>query len=90
MVTTLFLTFITPVVGAVLSPLPSGGSLGFSSAVSKFLAAGPFQWLGWVNNYVPLSEGLVALGLILGVFAVVLGVNVSVWVLTKFHILGGS
>lgn len=45
---------------------------------------------GWLNQYVPVDVALALLGVLLGSWAVMHAVNLTIWVLTKLHILGGS
>ncbi len=53
-------------------------------------AAPLWQFGGWVNNFVPLSEAMTLVAVLLVAFVAVTALRAVLYVLTKVHILGGS
>ena len=51
---------------------------------------GFFNHLGWVNNYLPLSDAVLAVGILLTLLAIMLSVRIALWAGKKIHLLGGS
>lgn len=47
-------------------------------------------YFGWANKYVPLVEVAAMLALLVAAYAVMFTFKLTVWVLTKAHILGGE
>jgi hypothetical protein len=70
--------------------LPSGPALGINGYAQNVVNDGFFRHLGWVNNYLPLDQAVTAIGILLTLLGVMWTVRILLWVLTKFHILGGS
>ena len=71
-------------VNIFLGLLPTG------SAPDLGLPSGVVVGYTWLNGVFPVTESLAALGAVLGVYGVVFGFRLVVWVLTKTHLLGGS
>lgn len=47
-------------------------------------------YLGWANKYAPVVEAGAMLALLATVYVVMFLFNLTVWVLTKVHVLGGQ
>lgn len=73
---------------ALLSLLPEFDPPDVSSMVAEMSAI--WQWGGYVDNFVPLSEAVSLLGIMLTAFAAITIVRAVLWVATKAHVLGGS
>jgi hypothetical protein len=88
MITKLLLTIILAPFRAALALLPAIDPPDVAGLVSAM--APVFQLGGWANNFVPLSEAVTLLGVMMTAFAAITVVRATLWVLTKAHILGGS
>lgn len=53
-------------------------------------AAPVFQFVAWTNQYLPLDIALGVLGVLLVIWVSMFVYRVTVYVLSKLHILGGS
>lgn len=49
-----------------------------------------FQWLGWANQYVPVDTAATIIGLSAVLWAAIYGAKLTLWILEKLHIAGGS
>ncbi len=88
MITTAIVTLILAPFRAALALLPTIEPPDVSGLVAAM--APVFQLGGWANNFVPLSEAVTLLGVMMTAFAALTVVRATLWVLTKAHILGGS
>jgi hypothetical protein len=88
MITKLLLSIILLPFRAALELLPAIDPPDVSGLVASM--APVFQLGGWANNFVPLSEAVTLLGVMMTAFAAITVVRATLWVLTKAHILGGS
>ncbi len=88
MITKLLISIIVAPFRAALSLLPVIEPPDVAGLVSAMSPA--FQLGGWANNFVPLSEAVTLLGVMMTAFAALTIVRATLWVLTKAHILGGS
>ncbi len=66
----------------VISPPDVSGMVASTSGI--------WQYAGYVNNFVPASEAVTLLGILMTAFVAITAVRAVLWVLTKAHILGGS
>lgn len=88
MITKAILTLVLLPFKAALELFPSIDPPDLDGLVASM---GPiWQYGGWANNFVPLAESAVLLGLLLTAFGVVFVVRGVLWVLTKAHILGAG
>lgn len=88
MITEAVLRFFGRLVLTVLSVLPDPAPPALAGMVG---AVSPvWDGLAWLNNFVPLGDAVLYLGVYLTVVVVSYGLDVAVWVLTKAHVLGGS
>lgn len=72
----------------LLSGVPGMPSLDLASWQSSI---GPvFEYMAWANQYVPLDQAFIAVGILFAGWAIFYGVDLVEWVLTKLHILGGN
>jgi hypothetical protein len=74
----------------ILSLIPSPSVPGINSLATSVVAGGWFGHLGWVNDYLPLGEILTAFGVVLAVYTAMWVVRITLWLLEKFHVLGGD
>ncbi len=88
MITKAIVALVVAPFRAALSLLPTIDPPDVSGLISAM--APVFQLGGWVNNFVPLSEAVTLLGVMMTAFAAITVVRATLWVLTKAHILGGS
>jgi hypothetical protein len=88
MITKAILALIVIPFKAALSLLPTVSAPDVSGMVSAM--APVWQFAGWVNNYLPLAEAAVVLGILLTAFQAIVVVRAVLWVLAKLHILGGE
>lgn len=47
-------------------------------------------WVGWANQYLPVTEALTMLGIGLGVWVVMHLVRLTLWLLRLVHVAGGA
>jgi fermentation-respiration switch protein FrsA (DUF1100 family) len=88
MITDAIFAFFATIASFVVGLLPSMNPPDISSHLS---ALGPvLTWFGWANQYVPLDQVVIVLGIALGAWVTLNVFNGVVWVLTKAHILGGQ
>ncbi len=73
---------------AALAVLPEIAPLDLLGLVDT--AAPIWQFGGWVNNWVPLSETATLLGVFLAAYLAITVVRAILWVLVQLHILGGA
>lgn len=48
------------------------------------------NWLAWLNHYLPITHGVAALALVVGVASSTYLVNWALWLLTKLRVIGGG
>lgn len=53
-------------------------------------AAQVFEYARWANQYVPLDQAVLAIGVLFTIWVAQYAVDLTEWVLTKLHLLGGS
>jgi hypothetical protein len=70
--------------------LPTGPVLNINGYAQTVVNDGVFRHLEWVNNYLPLDQVVVAIGILLALVTIMLTVRILIWVMAKLHILGGS
>lgn len=74
----------------VLSLLPTVTVPDLSANLDSLATSAFFQYTAWINNFVPLVEAQYAF-LFMGVWWVAMrGFELTIWLLTKGHVLGGS
>jgi len=78
------------IVSGVLGLLPSPTVPGLNSLATTVVGESWFNGLGWVNNYLPLTDILSAFGIVLAVWGAVWIVKVILWLLGKFHVTGAG
>lgn len=49
-----------------------------------------WEYFGWANNFVPLDQLVVIIGLVVTFYVALLVVRLSIWLLVKAHVLGGD
>ncbi len=90
MIVDAFFSFVTNVLLWPLTLLPEWTPVDLSAPIAAIEGLPIGQWVGWVNNYLPVTQGAAALGLILVVSNATWLTNWVIWLLTKAHILGGQ
>ncbi|MCU1362389.1 MAG: hypothetical protein JWM55_217 [Acidimicrobiaceae bacterium] len=88
MITTDVINFILVPIKALLNVLPTASNLGLSGYVSTILADVP--GLGWANQYFPITQAIDALTLVFSVMAIMLLVNLGLWIYHQFPTIGGG
>ena len=73
-------------VHSVLAMLPGIPSISGLGTVSSQV----WQYAQWANDYVPLDQACLILGIVMAAWTVFYGARFFEWVLTKLHILGGN
>jgi hypothetical protein len=89
-ITDAIFTFFATILLWPLTLLPAWDPLDLSGPTAAIASLDVGSWLGWVNQYLPVTQGVVALGLILVVSNATWLTNWVIWLLTKAHILGGQ
>jgi hypothetical protein len=89
-ITTAVLNFFQGIVTGLLSFLPASSGLGLASKASSIVSDGLFQHVGWLNDYVPVDQFLLALAVVLGTIGVMLSIRAALWFLRAVHVLSGS
>lgn len=75
-------------VDTVLGWMPESPAPDYSATVSGVDVL--WQYAAWANKYAPLSEGVLLTTALLSVWMAVFVIRLTVWALTKAHVLGGS
>jgi hypothetical protein len=75
---------------AMLNLLPAWTPVDLDAIVNAIESVNLGSWFRWMNYYLPVGPGLVALGVVVAWSATTYVDNWGVWVLTKLHILGGE
>ena len=78
------------IVNGLLGLIPTPVVPGLNAMATTVVGDGWFGHLGWANNYFPITDILTAFSLVLGVWGVVWVVKAVLWVLGKFHVVGGD
>lgn len=89
MIPDLILGLLETLLDGIVGLLPSVSIPDVSATIETDLAF-LWQWFAWANNYVPLDQAALMISILLGAWAALQLVHITVWVLTKLHILGGS
>lgn len=86
MIVDAFISLVGGFLASALSlvPVPSAPSYGSGPF------AGFFQWVAWLNGYLPISEAAGLVVVLAGLWAAWHVWRALLWVLTKAHVLGGS
>jgi hypothetical protein len=87
-ITDAVLSFFQGLVSVVFGWLPNPTPPDLGGYVSQL--APVWQYFAWANNYVPLTEVMAFLSVMIGLWFVMALVRVSVWALTKAHVFGGQ
>lgn len=60
--------------------------------VSSWVASFAVIWerLAWANNFVPVTQLVICIGLVVTFYVVLGSIRFVVWVLSKVHVLGGG
>lgn len=82
----MFLSLVGAAVETVLGWLPESVISPISSTIGA--AAPLFSWVGWLNQYLPITEALIVLGVQLGAWVAWLGFHGVVWVLQRARVIG--
>jgi hypothetical protein len=88
MITDAILSFFAGIVHSVLALLPNPSAPDIAGAVSGLTSV--WQWFGWANDYLPITEGVALVGILLTAWGGMMAFRAVVWALTKAHVLGGS
>ncbi len=88
MITKALIAIITAPFKAALSLLPEISPPDVDGLVGSM--APVWQFFGWADNFLPLSDAVVIFGLLVVAFNAVFAIRGVLWVLTKAHILGGD
>jgi hypothetical protein len=88
MITDAILGFFESIVTSILGLLPDIEAPDLAGMVESI--HGFFAYFGWANQYVPLDQIVVMLGIGLGSWFAMYLIRFALWALTKAHILGGS
>ena len=70
--------------------LPTGPSLGLNGFALTIASSSIWGHLGWANDYFPLSDLAVAIGVVLTMWGVFVILRLTIWILEKTHVVGGS
>lgn len=90
MIVDAFFSFVAKVVMWPLTLLPEWSPVDLSGPIAAVQGLALGEWIGWVNNYLPVTHGLTAIGVILVVTNATFIANWVLWLGTKLHLLGGS
>lgn len=94
MIFTLIIEAFIALITLVLSILPTWSPVDFSSftttASNLFTRSEVGNGLTFFNNFVPMDQVVIILGLTFTLWAGAIIYRVSVWALTKVHVLGGN
>lgn len=82
MITTFLLNFILVPIDGLFQLLPIASSLGLNTMASSVVSFIP--GLGWANDYFPLTAAVSALTVIVATLAIMLLVNVGLWLYHQF------
>lgn len=70
--------------------LPEWDPIDLSGAAEAIADLPIASWVRWFDYYLPVSHGLVALGLLLAVGAAAYAFDWLVWILARVHVLGAG
>lgn len=87
MITNTLLTVVTAPILALISLLPTGSDLGIHAFATSLTTSSYWPHLGWPNDYIPLDTAVTCMGLILTTAAVMLVIQITLWI---YHQLWGS
>ena len=82
MIVNLVVNILLAPIQALLDLLGTAGSLGLNTAATNVVSALPP--LGWLNDYMPVTQMLEAVTAIIGTLAVMLIINLGLWVYHQF------
>lgn len=88
MITDLLINLILTPIQLLLDQLPTAASLGLNSDASTIVSALPP--LGWLNDYMPVTQMIEAAIAIVACLAIMLLVNFGLWVYHQFPTVGGG
>lgn len=89
MITVAILNLLSGIIGTILSPLPTGSNLGLNTQAQAITQSSLWPQLGWYNNYIPISQMVLAGAIILSTVAVTLLIRVGLYLWNLLPI-GGS
>lgn len=84
------LTLIQGLIIDVLGILPYFTPPDLVAAATSLMGSSAWSYVGWLNAYLPISEVAFTVTAIAGVFGTIWVVKLVIWLLSKFHLLGGS
>jgi hypothetical protein len=90
MITDAIVKLLSAVLGPILALLPSGTSTTLNSYATTVVGSGWFGHMGWLNDYVPVDQVVIAIPVVIAFALVMVGVQVTVWILDKLHLFGGG
>jgi len=93
MLFTALFTLVSSLLDLLFSLLPSWSPVDLSGFIAHLdFASVPFvgQGVQFFNNFVPLDQVVIILGLMITLWVASVAYKAAVWVLTKAHVLGGS
>jgi hypothetical protein len=74
------LNAVISILAAPFTLLPTGTSLDINSAASTLTSSSFFPHLGWANDYFPLDEFVILLGIALSTWVIVYLIRFAIWV----------
>ena len=83
-------SFVANIVLWPFSLLPDWNPVDLSGPTQAVADLPLVEWIGWVNNYLPVTHGVAAIVLIIAVANSTWIVNWLLWLGTKLHVFGGS
>lgn len=90
MITDALLLIVFGPLNAVAGLLPTTPALNLNTKATSLVSGGLFAHLGWVNNYIPLNDVSSCIAIILTIAALLIPVNLLIYLATKLHLLGGK
>lgn len=88
MILTWLMNLIIVPIQALMNLMPTASTLNLNAQATTIAASIP--GLGWINDYFPLSAMVTALTTIVACLAIMLIVNIGLWIYHQFPSVGGG